>query len=105
MDETSKAAYRHLGLTGYSAIQLIASSVKVGQLNIGSAKRINKSIQLIEALAEWLSKIMWANVNNFDGFDEEEFWDHHKTICQTYYEHNLDAYRALFEDSKKPTVS
>lgn len=100
MNESTKAAYRHLGLTGYALIQVISSSLTVGTLNIGSATRINRQIKFISALSEWLGKLMQANVDNFENFNEEDFWRQHRLICETYTEQNLEVYRALFEDSK-----
>lgn len=100
MNESTKTAYRHLGLTGYALIQSITANLKIGTLNIGSAARINRKIELITSVSEWLGTLMRANVDNFLNFNEEEFWEQHRIICETYTEQNLEVYRAIFEDSK-----
>ncbi|MBY6192161.1 hypothetical protein KUV95_17120 [Microbulbifer agarilyticus] len=99
MDESSKSAYRHLGLTGYAAIQGISSGLKVGAIHIGSARHLNKSIKLINLLSEWLGKLMDANVNDFVDFNEKDFWAEHKTICEAYVGYNIETYKAVYEDS------
>jgi hypothetical protein len=99
MKESIKAAYRHLGLTGYPLIQVISSELTVGVLSI-DLDRINRQIKLIYVLSEWLGKLKQANVDNFENFDEDGFWEQHRLICEAYTELNLEIYRILFDDSK-----
>ncbi|WP_299948043.1 hypothetical protein [uncultured Microbulbifer sp.] len=98
MDESTKSAYRHLGLTGYAAIQSISSSLKVGTLNLGTAGHVNTSLKMIATLSEWLGSLMTANVSDFRDFNEEEFWGRHQSICKSYPGYSLDIYKDLFED-------
>ena len=99
MEEEAKNAYRHLGLTGYTAIQSLSSDLKVGLINVRSADSQNSKIQTITALSKWFGKLMKANVHDFNNFDEEEFWSEHKDICEWYPGYNFEAFRELFEDS------
>ncbi|WOX05063.1 hypothetical protein [Microbulbifer pacificus] len=99
MDESIKSAYRHLGLTGYAAIQSISSSLKVGSFNLGTAGHANTSLKLIASLSEWFGSLMSANVSDFREFSEEEFWARHQSICESYPGYNLEVYKDLFEDS------
>ncbi|MFV8784464.1 hypothetical protein ACNKU7_18765, partial [Microbulbifer sp. SA54] len=99
MDKSIKCAYRHLGLTGYAAIQSISSSLKVGTVNLGTAGHVNASLKLIASLSEWFGTLMSANVSDFREFSEEEFWARHQSICKAYPGYNLEVYKDLFEDS------
>lgn len=98
MNEAKKSAYRHLGLTGYTSIVSLISSVKVGLVNF-EGKRLNKNIQVAIDVANWLEILMNENITNFEKFNEAEFWEKHSELCQRHQNYGIEVCKEVFEDS------
>jgi hypothetical protein len=99
MEESRKAAYRHLGLSAYPAIDAFSPEYRVGILYFGSARSVNRKFKLIREFARWLSVLSEANIDDFQGFDETAFWDRHSSLCAEFPGEGIEVFKELFEDS------
>ncbi len=99
MEESRKAAYRHLGLSAYPVIEAFSRQHDVGILYFGFSRSVSRQFRLIRDFSNWLSVLSDANIADFENFDEPAFWQRHSSLCSEYPEAGIEVFRELFEDS------
>jgi hypothetical protein len=99
MDEHRKNAYRHLL---YRAMLDIRG---LGNLPVRGARswspwfwrRAARPVQRAGAIADWLHNLAHFSANDFEGFDEELFWQSLQWYRERFPEFDLGYYREEFD--------
>lgn len=97
MDELCKNAYRNLLYRAMIDIRTLCQSGGSVSCNPIEWYRQYHRSRVAGALADWLHNLAMYAARDFEGFDEELFWNAYDRVLHRFPNSPLQYYRALFE--------
>ena len=105
MNETTKAAYRHLLYVAMIAIRNDCQPRGRESWNPFAWRRQDRRSRVAGATADWLHNLAQFSSLEFAHFDEPQFWTEHGHLCRTWSGERLERYREIFDDYLAGRVS
>ncbi|MBM3979770.1 MAG: hypothetical protein FJ304_05720 [Planctomycetes bacterium] len=104
MNDQRKRAYRSLLYYALIDIRLVywAAEAEPPTKGPSQSQLAASRIQRVGVIADWLHNLASFSANDFDGFDEEYFWDEHQRFCDRYPMFRMEHYRERFEQDAGP---
>ncbi len=105
MNETTKAAYRHLLYVAMLAIRRGCHSRGRESWNPLEWRRQYRRNRVAQATADWLHNLADFSSRDFVRFDEQRFWSEHSHLSRQFPGERLARYRDIFDDYLAERVS
>jgi hypothetical protein len=96
MDDNTKNAYRHLLYVAMLDIRLYCQSRGQFSWNPLEWYRQYRQSRVAGVLADWLHNLADYSSQEFNGFDEQRFWEEHTGLCNRF-SGKLEHYRKIFD--------
>jgi hypothetical protein len=97
MNDITKAAYRHLLYVAMLAIRTYCQSRGNPSRNVVEWYRQYQRSRVAGAIADWLHDLADYSSVEFNGFDEQRFWEEHTYLCTRFSGKRLERYREIFD--------